>query len=448
MPRGKNVDRTACEHQSLFFAPSCHANDVGYKRPSITERQRAASLDAESFSAPVLDDAVFPAPLVLPDDDLSIDPEYPAQSIQSWNTDKDRNIVTKERRTIYVASPPNVQHDVQFIQKWTKPRRISSREASIETPNIRPVIGYLQAFYQGLPVKVLPAKLSFSCWDKDDPGANSTYSKSGYIGLETSSTRIGIRTRAVSDGDYVQQLNLNDLLDVATELLPKDAYALLLLVDHDLFEDEEDEFVCGRAYGASRIAVISTARYNPALDQKQNVPQIHAWPASHCQKYLEACCTPLSSKVKSKKNSNTQSYSKMRDVTSNSETGKSPLHAAVSAYKSIAMSNPSSDASSLSALWLARCCRTASHELGHCFGMDHCIYYACVMQGSASIIEDARQPPYLCPIDLAKLLKSTGANKIERYRALLKFCDSQKDSHMFAAFGGWIRAILAAMQND
>ncbi|KAH8811966.1 hypothetical protein F5884DRAFT_671082 [Xylogone sp. PMI_703] len=444
-----NITRSeaeCCDHNVLIFTSTSHAGEVGYKRPDINKRTTAASLNTKSAPIVALDDALFPAPLVLPHDDLSIDPKYPTQSVRSWHQEKDRNPVTSERRTIYVAAPPSVGRDVQFIQRWVKPRSISSKDASIAKPNIEDIVDYLKAFYHGLPVKFLPPKLKFSCWDKNSPQTNASYSKGGYIGLEMLSGRIGIRTRTVSDGDFVQQLNLDDLLDAAIEVLPEDAYALLLLVDHDLYEDEEDLFVCGRAYGASRIAVISTARYHPALDEMQDVPREHAWPASHCQKYLDECYSTSRSKARPKKE-NVQNSSQPATLTTG-ELSQSPLRAAVEAYKALPSLNLSFPASTLSGLWLSRCCRTASHELGHCFGIDHCVYYACAMQGSASIIEDARQPPYLCPIDLVKVLKSTGSSNVERYQALLRFCDKHKDTHLFAAFGAWIRAILATLSHN
>ena len=62
---------------------------------------------------------------------------------------------------------------------------------------------------------------------------------------------------------FKAQLNLNDILDAAISALPEDAYALLLLVQKDLFEEEKDDFCCGRAYGGSRVAVASSARQNP-----------------------------------------------------------------------------------------------------------------------------------------------------------------------------------------
>lgn len=78
------------------------------------------------------------------------------------------------------------------------------------------------------------------------------------------------------------------------------------------------------------------------------------------------------------------------------------LRAAVKADTALLSPDVSPSAASLSGLWFGHMCRTASHELGHCFGIDHCVYHAYNMQGSASITEDARQAPYLCPIDSAK----------------------------------------------
>ncbi len=51
--------------------------------------------------------------------------------------------------------------------------------------------------------------------------------------------------------------------------------------------------------------------------------------------------------------------------------------------------------------------------------MDHDVYYARVMQGTTSLAEDVRQPPYLCPADLAKVLRATMANEKERWEAML-----------------------------
>jgi len=61
------------------------------------------------------------------------------------------------------------------------------------------------------------------------------------------------------------------------------------------------------------------------------------------------------------------------------------------------------------------------------------------MQGTASIIEDARQPPYLCPVDLAKVLSATGSEEADRDNAILQYCDRHIHVHFFAAYAAWTR---------
>ena len=88
-----------------------------------------------------------------------------------------------------------------------------------------------------------------SGWDDPDSKSSKTkanFNKCKYIGLATGTEIIGIRTRPSKDGIFKGQLNLDDLLDTAISILPNDAYALLMLVEHDLFEDDEDDFCCGR----------------------------------------------------------------------------------------------------------------------------------------------------------------------------------------------------------
>ncbi|EGZ13274.1 hypothetical protein PHYSODRAFT_513604, partial [Phytophthora sojae] len=245
------------------------------------------------------------------------------------------------------------------------------------------------------------------------------------------SEAVRIRARPSSDGLFGGQLNLEDLLDTAIALLPADAYALLLIVDHDLYEEEDIDFCCGRAYGGSRVAVVSSARYSPALDTVQGVEVEHAWPVSHCQAYVDTC-------VRNADSGGGPSRKKAKTAVRKGTT-VAHLSSAMQAAVTASTSAPAS-AQSDGALWLARVCRTASHELGHCFGMDHCVYYACSMQGSAGLSEDARQPPYLCPVDLAKLLHATGADSTVRYGALLKFCQRFEDQdRTFAAFSAWLR---------
>lgn len=439
-----------CEHPSLSFELSTHAEVVGYR--ILTAQQRAAaSVSATHRNNKVASTngdtsaSTFPAPLVLPNDALSIDPRCPPQSLRSWLHLEDRNEVTTRRNKIYVAAPPHTDSSVQFMQSWSHPQK-GSKVENITTPCVEDVIDYLAAFYHGLPVKLLPPpNLCFVSWDTPTPKRSKSKSLKStippYIGLNTPTECVRIRTRPSPDGVFAAQLNLDDLLDASISMLPRDAYAFLLIVDHDLFEDENDIFVCGRAYGGSRVAVVSTARYHPNLDHREKVEREHAWPASHCESYIHACCATAdqSSTRPKKKAKSDAGRIKSHSPQLISSPGE-PMFGALSAHTVL----PAPDLSSaLSGLWLGRICRTASHELGHCFGMEHCVYYACVMQGSSSLAEDARQPPYLCPIDLAKILYASRSTAETRYRALLSFCKQHSDVHLFAAFAAWICARLA-----
>ena len=177
---------------------------------------------------------------------------------------------------------------------------------------------------------------------------------------------------------------------------------------------------------------MSGARYNPSLDLDQGVDREHVWPVSHCEKYVQRCCNGEGRPPKAKK---ARKIEKGKDKES---VPSSPMHAAAAAHNSLPSLQRNPSVKALYGLWLGRVCRTASHELGHCFGIAHCIYYACAMQSTASIIEDSRQPPYLCPIDLAKVLTATGADVVGRYKALIAFCDQYKETQLLASYAAWM----------
>merc|ERR1712098_1018077 len=77
-------------------------------------------------------------------------------------------------------------------------------------------------------------------------------------------------------------------------------------------------------------------------------------------------------------------------------------------------------------VFLKRCCQVLVHELGHLFGLEHCIHFECVMNGADSLVEGDRAPMHLCPICLRKL--DYGINKsmkcfdaMSRYSQMAKF---------------------------
>jgi archaemetzincin len=69
-------------------------------------------------------------------------------------------------------------------------------------------------------------------------------------------------------------------------------------------------------------------------------------------------------------------------------------------------------------LFTRRSLKLLAHEAGHIFSIEHCVAYACVMQGANTLAEHDRHPLHLCPIDLRKILWNTGADRDDRYRRL------------------------------
>jgi archaemetzincin len=446
-----------CNHTDIQHEASTYAQVAGFQRPAAARRLAATTqsgrnpplrkgVGGKTLEPDILSSAdefalSFPGPLVLPHDHLALDPKDPPQSFRSWLLEKERNKPTKDQRTLYVAAVPQITTSMRHMKNWSEPKLSKAHQKrkttatlteSLASPRSEDVIAYLSAFYYGLAVKHFPERLRFIPWREKASKSEQ------YVGLATANNCTRIRARPSPDGLYSGQLNLEDILDAAIEMLPEDAYALLLLVDQDLYEDEEDDFCCGRAYGGSRVCVVSSARYHPVLDEQENIDYAHMWPASHCSAFVEDICR--------------------REVGESSTKAPqphlpsiSPIRAAVNACDGLSSTATLEDRQGL---WFSRLVRTVSHELGHCLGMDHCSYYACVMQGTAGMAEDVRQPPYLCPVCLGKIthavaheLQAGNEDKKqvyikERYEALIQICDKWKHVGLFAGYSAWIRVRL------
>jgi len=76
-------------------------------------------------------------------------------------------------------------------------------------------------------------------------------------------------------------------------------------------------------------------------------------------------------------------------------------------------------------LALRRSCKVLAHEVGHIFGLAHCVYYRCAMSGSNSLEESDRRPLHLCPICLKKLQWNREFDTIKRYEGLREFLKNQ-----------------------
>lgn len=369
---------STCKHNVLQLTPSPFAELAGFEQPDPKKRIAATvksgrappSRGTSSSSSKLIEDAqilsqAFPGPLVLPHDALNYDPDgdEPAQSFKSWFQEKHRNKVTSARQTLYVGAPPSIDPRVKFMRDWVTPnlrkdepaaKRVKktkgNKKSNIERltpPTVDEAISYLGAFYHGMPVKRLPIDLQWTAWqNRDVPSVNGV---PNYVALGYGKASTRVRARVPPDGMFPAQLNLDDIIDAAMAMLPNDAYAIVLLVDHDIYESPDDDFCAGRAYGGSRVSVVQSARYNPLLDERIGIRSEHAWPMSHCKCVVDELCAVEEVEPKAATATETRL----------SKTGA--MRAAVDAVANLKISDSKTD---LEALWSSRVLRTVSHELG------------------------------------------------------------------------------------
>lgn len=68
--------------------------------------------------------------------------------------------------------------------------------------------------------------------------------------------------------------------------------------------------------------------------------------------------------------------------------------------------------------FLLRSEKLIAHEISHMFGLRHCIYYSCLMNGVNNTAELDSHPLRLCPVCLRKLQSAAGFDIKARYAAL------------------------------
>ena len=93
-------------------------------------------------------------------------------------------------------------------------------------------------------------------------------------------------------------------------------------------------------------------------------------------------------------------------------------------------------------LMLARASKVLSHELGHMFGIKHCIYYQCNMNGANNLNEADASPMHLCPVCLRKLHRACGFSPKVRNQKLLRFYQN----HEFNAEASFVKKRTKRMQ--
>jgi archaemetzincin len=437
----------------LHVDPSPNAVEAGFKGLSKRQIICAATSDGKypttwSLLTPIqlFNDAnTFPAPLVLPNDDLDIDPEWPPQSVKEWRHEEERNSITRARKTIYLVAPPEITDEMSPMRDWTNSNSSAkSNHGGITNKcelKASDFVDYIASFYYGMRIKMLNKKFAWQAWEHETaPGQPPKPKYDGKLLKSNQTKLIGLRTpqnavigiRCRLSPDKVMQVNLDDVLEALAENVPKDAYAIIMLLNLDMYEGDDEIFTGGRAYGGSRIAVVSSFRDHP---QRSSPDPQHRWPASHCASYASSKCG-------------------VQELSGNAP----PCGAMGAAIHAVADLPTGKATRDMYAEWFSRVAQTVVHELGHCLGLDHCTYYACVMQGSASTAEALRQPGYVCPVCLEKVAWGIGpvfkgwrddgvrrAYVMERYEAMKKVCERwtrESRSVYWVGYGVWLDEVI------
>ncbi|TSK14693.1 Archaemetzincin-2 [Bagarius yarrelli] len=198
------------------------------------------------------------------------------------------------------------------------------------------------------------------------------------------------------------QLHAGDLLTFLKKIKPKDAFCIVGITMIDLYPKDSWNFVFGQASLSEGMGVFSFARYDDNF-------------------YTHNYAGKLKRTLKLKPGD----YSVFQDYYT------PPINSTL----------------------LLRSCKTLTHEIGHIFGIKHCQWLQCVMQGSNHLEESDRRPLDLCPICLRKLQCAIGFKIADRYKALLQWIEKESSAHQsdkpteaFQDYRQWLCKCLSILE--
>uniref|UniRef100_A0A8C5G9J6 Archaemetzincin-2 n=1 Tax=Gouania willdenowi TaxID=441366 RepID=A0A8C5G9J6_GOUWI len=176
----------------------------------------------------------------------------------------------------------------------------------------------------------------------------------------------------VNSNSHNLQILTGDLLQFLRRKKPKDAFCIIGITMIDLYPKDSWNFVFGQASLSEGMGVFSFARYDDNFNSKCYAGRLtkQLQPKQGDYSVFEGYYTPP-----------------------------------------------------ITSMLLLRSCKTMTHEIGHMFGIRHCQWLNCIMQGSNHLEESDRRPLDLCPICLHKLHVSLGFDIADRYKALLSWME-------------------------
>ena len=141
------------------------------------------------------------------------------------------------------------------------------------------------------------------------------------------SRNFNLRTR-YNDESKHSQICVTGILNLLKKVVPDDARCFVALTTYDLYGDDEDLFIAGLAMGNCRVAAFSLYRYDPHL----------TFDDSNWFDFQLKTATKSNEEILERRN-----------------------------------------------LILLRASRLLTHEICHLFGIAHCIFYSCLLNGSGDL---------------------------------------------------------------
>ncbi|KAK9407068.1 archaemetzincin-2 [Crotalus adamanteus] len=203
--------------------------------------------------------------------------------------------------------------------------------------------------------------------------------------------------------EYTQNLQIHAgyLLNYLKKKKPKDAFCIVGITMIDLYPKDSWNFVFGQASLTEGVGIFSFARYDSdfySANYKGRLKTTKKLPAADYSVFDGYYTPEITSKL------------------------------------------------------LLRSCKTLTHEIGHIFGLHHCQWLECVMQGSNHLEESDRRPLDLCPICLRKLQSVLGFSILERYKALQRWIEDKAsgtdEGHSSEARGGLPKPVFGVLYAD
>ena len=97
---------------------------------------------------------------------------------------------------------------------------------------------------------------------------------------------------------------------------------------------------------------------------------------------------------------------------------------------------------------LLRTIKTATHETGHMFGMEHCTAFECNLCGSNSLEESDKRPLSACPECMAKICVIGDCAPLPRLQKLHAFCLRNRLTDAAEAYAASIKALGGTVAPD